>query len=280
MREVFSDYRTQRVRRLSGHDFFRGDSAYCNQGAIKENLSLGTFFTITAHKATTQWDRKLSEVGIDWIPWQYTEEEKQKAAKLDQTLPETYLGRFYWEPSWAEGRLKLPIIVQKRWMSFKSIKDKSNERGQSTIFELDTTKEYGDWEYYAVVTNFDLTRYSLQEVFEHHRDRGNSENYIKEGKYNFYLKNFPCQKLVHNNAWACFAQIAHNLIRWVSLLDNPDQPSFAKKIRDDFILIAGKVSKGSRYITLRIANTAKEVLQKIEGWQFPGFDPARIFSTA
>ena len=56
------------------------------------------------------------------------------------------------------------------------------------FFELDTVKEEGDWEYYSIVTNIDLSRTSLQEVFEHHKKRGNCENFIREGKYNFNLK--------------------------------------------------------------------------------------------
>jgi hypothetical protein len=52
--------------------------------------------------------------------------------------------------------------------------------------------------------------------------------------------------------WASFAQIAHNLIRRMAILDNPDRPSFAKKIRDDFLFIPGKLVSGSRQIVLRV----------------------------
>ena len=86
--------------------------------------------------------------------------------------------------------------------------------------------------------------------------------------------------MLANQAWALFAQIAHNLIRWMAILDNPDRPSFAKKIRDDFLFIPGKLVSGSRQIVLRVNKSVKEVLKKIEGWRFPGFDSARIFSTA
>ena len=67
-------------------------------------------------------------------------------------------------------------------MSYSQLKDKAKKNGQKSFFELDTVKEEGDWEYYAVVTNFDLTQWNLQEVFEHHRKRGNAENFVKEGK--------------------------------------------------------------------------------------------------
>jgi len=277
---IFRDHRQQRMRRLEGRDFFRGDSAYCNQSVIRKCLELGLQFTLTAHKSTTQWDRTFSKQSLNWQPWQYSQEDLKKAHRASQVLPKAEIARFYWEPSWAEGTLKLPIIVKRTWMSYSQLKDKAKKNGQKSFFELDTVKEEGDWEYYAVVTNFDLTQWNLQEVFEHHRKRGNAENFVKEGKYNFNLKKFPCRDLNSNQAWACFAQIAHNLFRWIAILENPDQPSFAKRIRDDFMFIPGKLASGSHQIILRVSQSAKEVLQKIEGWQFPGFDPARIFSTA
>lgn len=278
--KIFRDHRNQRVRRLQGRDFFRGDSAYCNQGVIKKCMELGIQFTLTAHKSTTQWDRTFAGQAVDWRDWEYTKDDLERAKQSGQSLPQSQIGRFYWEPSWAEGTLKLPIIVKRTWMTYSQLTDKSKKHGQKNFFELDTVKEEGDWEYYAVVTNIDLTKWTLQEVFEHHRKRGNCENFIKEGKYNFNLKGFPCYSLLPNQAWACFAQIAHNLIRWMAILDNPDKPSFAKKIRDDFLFIPGKLANGARTIVLRVNESTKEVLKKIEGWRFPGFDAARIFSTA
>ena len=275
---VFKDHREQRLRKLQGKDYFRGDSAYCNQFVIKKCLELGINFTMTAHKATTQWDRKIEKIGLDWQSWIYTEDElkKQKKSKID--FSKTEIARFYWEPSWAEETLKIPIVVQRKWVTSNNIKDKY---GQTNLFnQIDTIKEDGSWEYYAVVTNLDLSKWSLQEVIEHHRKRGNAENFVREGKYNFHLKNFPCQKLVHNQAWVAFAQIAHNLIRWIALLENPEHPSFSKKIRDDFMFIPGRLVKSARQIILRVPKYFKEVLQKIEGWQFPGFNSARIISTA
>jgi len=278
--QVFKDHRQQRLRRLEGRDFFRGDSAYCNQEVIKKCIELGIQYTITAHKATTQWDRNIQKQGLDWKPWIYSKEEVERAKKTGQELPEAELTRFYWEPSWSKETLKIPIIVKRTFVKYSQVKDRAKKFGQKNLFEIDTVKEEGDWEYYAIVTNISLHEWTLQEVFEHHRKRGNAENFIREGKYNFHLKNFPCEKLLSNNAWVCFAQIAHNLIRWVAILENPESPSFSKKIRDDFIFIPGKIAKGSREIILRVADSAREVIDKIHGWQFPEFDPAQIFSTA
>jgi Transposase DDE domain group 1 len=279
--KIFKDHRQQRLRRLEGLDFFRGDSAYCNQAVIKKCLELGIHFTLTAHKATTQWHLQIEKTGLDWQPFKYNEEDLTKSKKSKHGLPKVEVARFYWEPSWSDSTLKIPMVVQRKWVTSNQIKDKASKHGQKNFFEeLDTTKEDGSWEYYAIATNLPLSEWSLEEVIYHHRKRGNAENFIKESKYNFSLKNFPCEKLVHNQAWVCFAQIAHNLIRWIALLDNPDHPSFGKKIRDDFMFIPGKIVQDARGLILRVPLYAKEVFKKIEGWQFPGFNSARIFSTA
>lgn len=279
--KIFKDHRQQCQRRLEGLDFFRGDSAYCNQSVIKKCIELGINFTLTAHKATTQWDRNIEKTGLNWQPFQYNEEDLTKAKKSKQGLPKVEVARFYWEPSCADSTLKIPMVVQRKWVTSSSVKDKASKHGQKNFFdELDTTKEDGSWEYYAIVTNLPLSEWSLEEVIYHHRKRGNAENFIREGKYNFSLKNFPCENLVHNQAWVCFAQIAHNLIRWIALLDNPDRPGFGKKIRDDFMFIPGRLVQDTKGLILRVPLYAKEVLQKIEGWQFPGFNPAHIFSTS
>ena len=46
------------------------------------------------------------------------------------------------------------------------------------------------------------------------------------------------------------------------------------------MFIPGRLVKSARQIILRVPKHFKEVLQKIEGWQFPGFNSARIISTA
>ena len=63
--------------------------------------------------------------------------------------------------------------------------------------------------------------WNLQEIFKFHQKRGNDE------KYNFRLKNYPCQKLMANHAYGQIAQIAHNLLRWVAFLLEPEKPHFA-----------------------------------------------------
>ena len=239
-------------RRRSGLYYFRADSAYCNQDVIKQCLSKGWLFTLTAHDGTTGWKDQFEKEGIDWKPWIYSEKEVERAQNREEELPTIEVGRFFWQPSWSKETLLFPIVVKRTW---KKVKPKGC---QGDLFVPDTIKELGEWEYYAVVTNFDLAHNSIQEVFEHHAKRGNAENFVKEEKYNFKLKNFPCQKLLANHAWILLAQVAHNMIRWMAMMDRPDKPHYSKKIRNKYIFIAGKLVYHAKQFTLRVMRSAYE----------------------
>jgi hypothetical protein len=145
------------------------------------------------------------------------------------------------------------------------------------------------YDYYAVVTNFPLDlatekasaperevkmkRYSLQEVMEFHQERGNCENFIREEKYGYDLKHFPCLKMNANHAYGLLAMVAHNLLRWVALLMKPDKPLFSKKLRKRFIFYPGKIVKHARQVYLRIIERGYEEVMKLrEAW---GFKPER-----
>lgn len=262
--KIFKDYRTQAERKRAGIDYFRADSAYCNQDVIRACLKMGVFFTLTANQATTGWKTQLEEQGLDWQPWQHSEADIKRAKDRDEELLKVEVARFHWQPSWSEETLLFPIVVKRTWVKIR------DEKNQGDLFAPDTIKAQGQWDYYAVVTNFDLSKWSHQEVMEHHLKRGNAENFVKEEKYNFKLKNFPCQSLLANHAWVLLAQVAHNMIRWIALMDNPDKPHYAKKIRNKYVFIAGKVVAHARTLTLRVMKSVYDRGFKnlVESWRF------------
>jgi hypothetical protein len=274
---IFRDHRQQRVRRLEGTDFFRADSAYCNQSVIKKCLDLGIQFTITANKATTHWHTLFHPDQLVWKDWHYSERDLKKAR--GKKLPKVQVARIHWEPKWSETTLKFPIVIKRTWMTFEKMSKKA-KNGQRSLFELSTTKEDGDWKYYAVVTNIDLSHRSIQEVFEHHSKRATAENHIKNAKYGMRLNGLPCFSLNKNQTWAQLCMVAHNMLRWLALLESPDEPGYAERTRGDWIFHPGKLAIRSRQLILRATVEFKEVLKKIEGWQFPGFNSAQIFSTS
>lgn len=266
---IFKDSLTQEQRRRSQLHYFRADSAYCKQDVIKECLKKGLLFTLTAHDGTTQWKTQLEREGLAWTPWEYSPEEIELAEKKGRQLPQVEVSRFMWQPSWSEGKLMFPIVIKRTWKVLKS------KGAQGDLFSPDTIKEMGEWVYYAVVTNLDLSQWSLQAVMEHHAKRGNAENFIKEEKYNFKLKNFPCLSLLANHAWILLAQVAHNMIRWIAMMDAPDRPHYSKKIRNKYVFIAGRVVTHARQVVLRVMkSTYERGLQKLrEGWSL---DPEKM----
>jgi hypothetical protein len=66
--------------------------------------------------------------------------------------------------------------------------------------------------------------------------------FIKEEKYGYDLKHFPCLSLKANHAYGLLALVAHNLMRRASIHDNPCRPRFAKGFRNKFIKHTGKNS--------------------------------------
>lgn len=119
------------------------------------------------------------------------------------------------------------------------------------------------------MTNFSLYSNSDQEIIEHHRKRGQAENFIREEKYNYDLKHFPCQSLKANHVYGLIALIAHNFLRTIAVIDNPDKPHYAKKLRRKFLFIPGRLVKRARTLRMKIPlRFKKEVQGLIEAWRF------------
>lgn len=225
IRRAFSSYGFKEEKYLSG------DAAYCNQEIIKTCMGLGVKFSFTSNQATTGWENHINEI-TNWVPWSYSAEAIKNAHDRDKKLLEVELGRFYWTPSWNKA-IRLPVVVKRTKVE------------QADLFT-------GSWKHYGVVTNLSLKDWSLQKVMEHHNKRGNVENFIREEKYGYDLKHFPCLKLKANHAFGQLAMVAHNILRWVAIHDRPDRPKFAKGIRNKFIHIPGKIVSHARTLTLRV----------------------------
>jgi len=93
------------------------------------------------------------------------------------------------------------------------------------------------------LTNWNLLYQTPQEVLEHHSRRGNAENFIREKKIHLDPKHFPCLRMNANYGYGLIATVAYNFLRIIARLDSPDKPHFAKKLREKYIYIPGKVVK-------------------------------------
>ncbi len=223
---AFKNYKFRDEKYLSG------DAAYCEQELIKTCLALGVQFTFTAHQARTGWEDHIAEVS-NWKPWVYTTEQMKSAADHEVELPEMEVGHFYWQPSW-NPVLRIAVVI------------KRTRQEQGDLIN-------GHWKYYGVVTNMSLYTRSAQQILEHHNQRGNVENFIREEKYGYDLKHFPCLELKANHAFGGLAMVAHNLLRWASIHDRPHRPKFAKGFRRQFINIPGKMVSHGRMLTLKVS---------------------------
>jgi hypothetical protein len=244
--------------KFSDEKYFRADSAYCWEDPIRALIRLGVRYTIAANDATTRWRDHIEEI-TQWTPWIYSDEEIKKAAKKKRALPQVEIGRFYWQPSWAES-LRIPVVVKRTW----------KEPEQLGMLPLP-----GEWQYYAIITNWDLFRHSLQEVMGFYLKRGNAENFIREEKYGYDLKHFPCLELGANHAFGQLALVSHNLLRWIAVIQKPDKPHFSKKIRRRFVYIPGKVVLHARQVFLKIPVRFYEEVKRLRlGLRFNPDQPA------
>lgn len=271
IRQSFVDQKTQMKRKYQFKDFFRADSAYCKQDVIKALLDLGVHFTLTAHDGTTQWKSRMVKEGLVWIDWVYSEEEKEKALNKNLALPKIQVTRFNWTPKWSEieeSKLVFPILVKRTWN--KEREEEMNRKGrQASLFHDDGFQHEDPWDYYAVLTDLPLDlstekavdnhttrgpmkRWSLQEVFEFHQGRSNSENFIREEKYGYDLKHFPCLKLQANHAYGLLAMVVHNILRWVAVMTKPHKPHFSKKLRKHFVFIPAKIVYHARQVFVKM----------------------------
>jgi hypothetical protein len=157
------------------------------------------------------------------------------------------LGSFLYQPGWSEN-LRFFCIVKRTWIEGEDL------FGQ------------GSWKYYAVLTNRNIAYQSLQFVMEHHQRRGNSENFIREEKYGFDLKHFPCQKLSANHAYGQMALIAHNFLRTIAILHRPDKPHYSKKLRRNFVFLPGKLVKHARLLVMKIPRRFMKEVMLVREW--------------
>lgn len=250
IRRAFSSYKFQDEKYLSA------DSAFCNQDTVKTCLSLGVLFTVTANQATTGWEDHIPEI-TKWESYVYSQEELEQAAESGRSLPTVELGRFYWQPSWSES-LRLAVVVKRQPYA----KEEQMVLGQ------------GIYKYYGVVTNHPLLDWTPQQVIEHHNKRGDAENFIREEKYGYDLKHFPCLELKANHAFGLIAMCAHNVLRWVAIHDNPSRPSFAKGLRRKFIHIPAIVVSHARLLVCRVSVAAyREVNRLREALELKPYPP-------
>jgi Transposase DDE domain group 1 len=106
-----------------------------------------------------------------------------------------------------------------------------------------------DWRHHAFLTN---RTDPLELVEAEHRQHAVVELTIRDLK-DQALAHFPSGKFLANAAWTVIAALAHNLLRWTTLIGLPDTviPT-ARTIRRRLLNVPGRLTRTAQQLTLRL----------------------------
>jgi hypothetical protein len=106
-----------------------------------------------------------------------------------------------------------------------------------------------DWRHFAFLTN---RTDPIEQVEAEHRQHAVVELAIRDLK-DQALKHFPSAKFPANAAWTVIAALAHNLLRWTTLIGLPDTviPT-ARTLRRRLLTVPGRITRTARTVTLRM----------------------------
>ena len=106
-----------------------------------------------------------------------------------------------------------------------------------------------DWRHHAFFTN---RTDAIELVEAEHRQHAVVELAIRELK-DQALAHFPSGKFLANAAWTVIAALAHNLLRWTTLIGLPETiiPA-ARTLRRRLLTVPGRITRTARTMTLRM----------------------------
>lgn len=109
---------------------------------------------------------------------------------------------------------------------------------------------FDTWRHHAFITD---TAANTIEADEHHRAHAVVELAIRDLKEGAGLNHCPSGVFHANAAWAVFATVAHNLMRWtINLGDQHHGPRVAKTMRRRLFAVAGRITTSGRTRTLHL----------------------------
>ena len=222
--------------------FFRADSGYCNADVFEACFSNQVKFVITFKQ--NMLDPLLGQINN----WKETNKSDDERIRFYDGR-ECEIGETVYVPKDSDRVIRVCVIRAE-------IKDSS-----WAMFG----KQY---DYYSWCTNIGAGEFTVEDLIRFYRLRGQAENYIKELKYGYDLKHYPCQKLSANKAYGLIAAFAHAFMRYLSLTENKTKPHFAKLTRLKLISIPCVVVRHARDIVFKFmerhAEEVKRILEKIK----------------
>jgi hypothetical protein len=106
-----------------------------------------------------------------------------------------------------------------------------------------------DWRHHAFLTN---RTDAIELVEAEHRQHAVVELAIRDLK-DQALAHFPSGRFLANAAWTVIAALAHNLLRWTTLIGLPDTTvPTARTVRRRLLTVPGRITRTARTVTLRM----------------------------
>lgn len=207
--------------------WMRADSGYYGHKFFNALLAVGCDFIVAVNKGGKSFPKILGQIHN----WSTTDLEDSDRIKFYDGR-ECEIGSTNYRIKDCERRLRYVVMRAKK-------------PSKGTLFE-----DHTEYDYFAFCTSLDELRLDDIELIRTYRKRGQAENYIKEMKYAFDLKHYPCLKLSANNAYAAIACVAYNLMRFIGLMEvdgyTNGKPKLSKKIRKQLLFIPCLVARTGR----------------------------------
>ena len=125
--------------------------------------------------------------------------------------------------------------------------------------------ESGKYEYQVFITNLNG---DPQKLVRYYHKRGNSENYIKELKYDMHIGELNTDSFWANQALFQFSILCYNLLVWFKniFIGKSELRTTIRTFRERFLLIPGKLIKRSRQVILKLPRdyVYKDIFKSIE----------------
>lgn len=227
--------------------FVRADSGYCNVDVFNACKNAKASFV-------THMRDNMLEPRLDTITKWFSQNPNDPDRILIHDGRECELGETYYFP---EGGLETLRIVCLR----------AEKAGLMSLPLFDEAR----YDYYAFVTNIANTDMTPRQVIEFYRKRGNAENYIKEDKYGFDLKHYPCLKLIANKAYGLITSFAAAYMRYLALIQKTKITHFAKATRNRLIHLPVQVIRHGRQVIFKFCHRhimeVQRTLQRIKNLQ-------------
>jgi len=212
--------------------YFRGDSAFGTKEIFKALEAKGVKFAIA-----------MKENVYSTFLWRIDKWEKSKLLFHDKR--ETEIGHWFYTPAGSDKVYRVTAL--------RALKTDM----QRSLFHVDS------YDYFVCVSNIGHHEMKNEKLIKFYRKRGQAENYIKELKYGFDQKHFPCLKLSANKIYGLISAIAFNLMRYTAFKLNKNKIHYSKMIRFRMVKLACQVIRHARYVVFRFND---ETLKEVNYW--------------